>query len=46
LFDVTPSVGVPYKTEFTFAVQKGQNLKCEFGYKNDIGNVALPTEDT
>ena len=46
-FDITPSSGIPYYTHFEFKTnKKNSNLKCEFGYRNDIGLVVLPTSDT
>jgi len=46
-FTVIPRKGIPFKTEFTLNIEKNSgNLKCEFGYKNDIGRVVIPTSDT
>ena len=48
-FTVSPTEGIPLRTEFTFKVDKWkakEAFKCEFGYYNYAGKVVIPTEDT
>ena len=45
-FTVSPKVGIPFETGFSLEIPKQTKLKCEFGYKNDIGRVVIPTSDT